>query len=151
MIWKIFFHACLNNANLSHLVCIRSDIGCDTEQHFDMFSHLLRDLVQKCWAHAAQLQRMQQREENKFCDFSSNIITDYSTKFLLYLENIMSKYVFHFMTKINSGHVAQDICLPYELDKYSNLSTCAAARRMPMRKGGKKAYMERKYCSFYVS
>lgn len=44
------------SANLGHLVCIRSDVGCDTEQHFDVLPDLLWDLVQHCWTYAAQLQ-----------------------------------------------------------------------------------------------
>lgn len=69
---SLYLHACRSDANLGHLICIRSDIGRDAEQHFDVLSHLLRDLVQQCWTHGAQLQmknieRMEQSrgEENK--------------------------------------------------------------------------------------
>lgn len=59
-----------DDANLGHLVRIRSDVGCDAEQHFDMFPNLLWDLVQHCWTDAAQLQsrdmeRMEQDREEE--------------------------------------------------------------------------------------
>lgn len=49
-------HCGCPDANLGHLVCVRSDGGRDAEQHFDVLPHLLWDLVQHCWIHGAQLQ-----------------------------------------------------------------------------------------------
>lgn len=49
-------HCGCPDANLGHLVCVRSDGGRDAEQHFDMLPHFLWDLVQHCWIHGAQLQ-----------------------------------------------------------------------------------------------
>lgn len=61
-------YSCLD-ANLGHLVCVGSDCGRDAEEHFDVFSHLLWDLVQQCGAHGTQLQldnaRTREREDIK--------------------------------------------------------------------------------------
>lgn len=48
-------YSCLD-ADLGHLVCVGSDGGRDAEKHFDMFPHLLWDLVEQCRAHGTQLQ-----------------------------------------------------------------------------------------------